>query len=381
MAEAPLGPNASLIGQPGSRDRLQTPALVLDLDGFERNVADMARHCEKNEIGLRPHTKTHKSVAIARAQMAAGAVGVCCAKLGEAEVMAAGGLESILITSPVVTPGAIERLVALDARAPKLLCVVDHAGVAEELARAARRAGRVLGLLVDLNVGTFRTGLRVGSEAYALAEQIAESPDLELCGLQAYAGHLMHIESYEERREKSLAAMAEMLRARDEIEKRGHPIGIMTGGGTGTYDIDPQAGVLSDLQGGSYVFMDVEYNAVPTESGPIPFETTLWVQTTVISANNRGLCTTDAGFKSFATDGPKPQIRSGAPEGSSYIFMGDEHGGVLFGDKEQRLEVGSVLRCTTPHCDPTVNLYDVYHCVRGDTLVDIWPIDARGRSA
>ncbi|MBX3495348.1 MAG: DSD1 family PLP-dependent enzyme [Parvibaculum sp.] len=376
-----LETNRALIGEPGSRAKLATPALVLDLDAFERNVALMAAHCKVAGLALRPHAKTHKSVAIAKAQIAAGALGICCAKLGEAEAMAAGGIESILITSPVVTAQGIARLAALNAKISDLTVVVDNALNVRALAAAAAEAGRPQKVLIDLDVGLHRTGIRPGDDALELAELIDAADTLELKGLQAYAGHLMHIHDFAERREKSLAAMTTLGEMRDALKQKGMCCDIVSGGGTGTYNIDPEANVLTELQGGSYIFMDKQYNDVALGNGAtFPFETSLSVQMTVVSANTKNLATTDAGFKSFSTDADPPLLLSGAPEGAGYFFFGDEQGGVLLPDGA-RLEIGSTLTAMTPHCDPTVNLYDAYHVVRGDTLVEIWPIEARGRSA
>ena len=169
--------------------------------------------------------------------------------------------------------------------------------------------------------------------------------------------------------------------ARDAIEAATGTLDIVTGGRTGTYDIDPEAGVFTDLQVGSFIFMDVQYNAVMRRDGtPGPFGTSLFVQSTVICANIAEAVTTDAGFKAFATDGPPPEIADGAPEGSTYDFMGDEHGRIVLPKGANGPPIGSVISCVTPHCDPNVNLHDVYHCVRGDRLVDIWPIDTRGQT-
>lgn len=379
--------NEALIGKPGSRRELCTPALVLDLDAFERNVAGMADHCRAKGIALRPHAKTHKSLRVAKAQIAAGAVGICCAKLGEAEAMvqeAAGGpgVDSILLTSPVVAPRGIARLMALNARVPDLMVVADNPANAVALDDAAGAAGKPLKVVVDIDVGLHRTGIAPGDRAVALAEQIAAAPSLEFMGLQAYAGHLMHVEEFNERKEKSLAAMDLLAGVRDALRDRGIECAILTGGGTGTYNIDPDAHVLTELQGGSYVFMDRQYNDVALANGqPMPFETALGVQMTVISNNTPGIVTTDAGFKSFATDADPPVLLDGAPEGASYFFFGDEQGGIVLPDKETDLPLGSVVTAITPHCDPTVNLYECYHVVRGDALVDIWPIEARGRAA
>ncbi|MFN3934967.1 DSD1 family PLP-dependent enzyme [Parvibaculum sp.] len=371
----------ALIGEPGSRSRIPTPALVLDLDAFERNVARMAEHCKVNGLGLRPHAKTHKSVTVAKAQIAAGALGICCAKLGEAEAMAAGGIESILITSPVVTAQGIERLMTLNAKLPDLMVVVDNPENARALAAAAAEYKRVLKVLVDLDIGLHRTGIRPGDDATELAELLDAAEYLELRGLQAYAGHLMHVHNFAERREKSLAAMKVLGDQRDALKAAGLCCDILTGGGTGTYNIDPEASVLTELQGGSYIFMDKQYHDVALGNGAgFPFETSLFVQMSVVSNNTKNLATTDAGFKSFSTDAEPPKLLSGAPEGAGYFFFGDEQGGILLPDGA-RLALGATLTAMTPHCDPTVNLYDAYHVVRGDVLVDIWPIEARGRSA
>ncbi|MBX3508178.1 MAG: DSD1 family PLP-dependent enzyme [Parvibaculum sp.] len=371
----------ALIGEPGSRSRIPTPALVLDLDAFERNVARMAEHCKVNGLGLRPHAKTHKSVTVAKAQIAAGALGICCAKLGEAEAMAAGGIESILITSPVVTAQGIERLMTLNAKLPDLMVVVDNPENARALAAAAAEYKRVLKVLVDLDIGLHRTGIRPGDDATELAELLDAAEYLELRGLQAYAGHLMHVHDFAERREKSLAAMKLLGDQRDALKAAGLCCDILTGGGTGTYNIDPEASVLTELQGGSYIFMDKQYHDVALGNGAgFPFETSLFVQMSVVSNNTKNLATTDAGFKSFSTDAEPPKLLSGAPEGAGYFFFGDEQGGILLPDGA-RLALGATLTAMTPHCDPTVNLYDAYHVVRGDVLVDIWPIEARGRSA
>ena len=376
-----LETNKALIGKPGGRAKLATPALVLDLDAFERNLARMAEHCRTAGLALRPHAKTHKSLAVAKAQIAAGAIGICCAKLGEAEAMAEGGIDSILVTSPVVAAQGIARLMALDAKISDLMVVIDNPLNAEALAAAAAEAGRSLKVLVDLDIGLHRTGIRPGADALALAEQIAAAEHLELRGLQAYAGHLMHIHDFAERREKSLAGMKVLGEMRDALREKGLACDIVSGGGTGTFNIDPEARVLTELQGGSYIFMDKQYNDVALGNGAtFPFETALSVQMSVVSANTKNLATTDAGFKSFATDADPPALLSGAPEGAGYFFFGDEQGGILLPDGA-RLEIGSVLTAMTPHCDPTVNLYDAYHVVRGDTLVDIWPIEARGCSA
>lgn len=367
-----------LIGVPGGARAIATPALLIDLDAFERNLARMAAHARAAGLHLRPHAKTHKSVAIAKAQRAAGAIGVCVAKLGEAEALSAGGITDILITAPVVTPRGLARLAALAARTPGLIAVLDDAQTAQAMSAALRRAGGRLDVLVDVNIGLGRTGL-LPEAAGNLARALVDDPALRLRGLQAYAGHLMHLADRAERREKSLAALAPVGRLAGALRAEGLAIDIVSGGGTGTFDIDPEAGVFTELQAGSYVFMDREYRDV-WPGGPPPFATALYVQTTVISANVAGLATTDAGLKAFAADAGAPVIAAGAPEGAKYFLFGDEQGGVLLPPGAE-LARGEVLRCVVPHCDPTVNLYDRYHLVRGDRLEGFWVVDARGRGA
>lgn len=374
--------NAQLIGKTGGRYELATPALVIDLDAFERNIARMAEFARGRGIALRPHAKTHKCAEIARHQIAAGALGICVAKLGEAEALADAGIDSILITSPVVTDRGIARLMELNARVRDLMAVCDNEEAAAKLAEAASARGRKLKLLVDIDPGMGRTGVRPGDDAARLVATVARIPAFEFKGLQCYAGNLQHLESRNERRDKSLAVLAELAEFRTRLRKAEIEPDILTGAGTGTFDIDPDARILTELQVGSYVFMDRQYNEVWETSGAAPpFETALFVQTTVISANRDGLATTDAGFKAFATDAGAPQIVSGAPAGASYFFFGDEQGGVLYAAGQGRLKLGDIVTCAVPHCDPTVNLYDCYHLIRGDRLETIWPIEARGRSA
>jgi len=374
--------NAALIGKAGGRYELATPALVIDLDIFERNVARMAAFARARGIALRPHAKTHKCAEIAGRQIAAGALGICAAKLGEAEALADAGVDSILITSPVVTDRGIARLMQLNARVGNLMAVCDNAGTAAKLAEAATAHGRKLRLLVDMDPGMGRTGVRPGDNAAQLVQMVARNPAFEFKGLQCYAGNLQHLESGNERRDRSLAALGELADFCRRLRGEGIAPDILTGGGTGTFDIDPDARILTELQVGSYVFMDRQYNDVWEKSGsPAPFETALFVQTTVISANRDGLATTDAGFKAFATDAGPPQIVSGAPPGAGYFFFGDEQGGILYAPDQGRLKPGDVVTCAVPHCDPTVNLYDCYHLIRGERLDAIWPIEARGRSA
>lgn len=374
-------PNASKIGAPNSRWDLLTPALVLDADALEHNITVMARRAKAFGIGLRPHAKTHKSAHIARLQLEAGAVGVCVAKLGEAEALLREDIDRILITSPIVNDEKMQTLLNLDEQAHTLMTVVDHPEVTARLGAAAHQRGRTLKILVDLGMGRNRTGVATPEGAGALAAAVTRTPGLEFCGLQAYAGHVQHIEDAAKRLEVTQAQLDRISAAAEAMRTAGCPPRIVTGGGTGSHLIDGPSGVFTDLQFGSYIFMDVEYLRV-AELMPAddPFHTSLFVQSTVISVNGQARATTDAGFKSFAMDGPRPTIARGAPQGASYDFMGDEHGCVVLPEGAEPMAPGDTVVCVTPHCDPTVNLYDAYHVVRGDRLVDIWPVHSRGAS-
>ncbi len=371
--------HAHLIGQQGGRKAFNTPVLVIDLDALERNIATMAKFARERGIALRPHAKTHKSADIALKQVAAGAVGVCCAKLGEAEAMADGGVGAILITSPVVSSPAIARLIALNGRIPDLRVTVDNPDNVDALATAAGAAGKTFQLLVDIDPGIRRTGVSSAEAAIAIAKKIAASAALRYLGVQCYCGREQHIESYAERR-TAIEDRTNYLRTIiDALTGAGLAPGVITGGGTGTHRIDADLGVFNELQVGSYVFMDRQYNECDlTGNAAAPYETSLQIDARVVSANTSGLATIDAGFKAMATDGGPPMVLSGAPAGTPYHFMGDEHGLVVVG--EVPLAIGDIVTLAAPHCDPTVNLYDFYHVVRGDTLVDIWPVQARGRS-
>ncbi len=370
--------HAQLIGQPGSRDWLNTPALILDLAAFERNVARMADFARKHGLALRPHAKSHKSADIARAQIAAGAVGLCCAKLGEAEALAAEGIDGLHLTSPVVTPPAIARLAALSRRLTSLSVVADHPAAVAALASAAQ-GGLPLTVFVDIDPGIRRTGVATANDAVTLARLIADCPSLRYGGVQFYCGAQQHIQNFAERREAIAERTRYLSKYLADLAAAGLPPKVVTGGGTGSHAIDAELGVLTELQVGSYIFMDREYAECDLDGGgAMPFETALLVDARVISANTIGLITIDAGLKAFATDAGPATIIAGAGDDARYRFMGDEHGAVMGTDLPG---LGARITLGTPHCDPTVNLYDAYHVINGEDLVAIWPVTARGRSA
>jgi D-serine deaminase-like pyridoxal phosphate-dependent protein len=374
--------HAHLIGRQGSRHDLNTPVLVLDLDRLDSNIGRMATFASAHGLELRPHAKTHKSVDIAQRQIAAGAIGLCCAKIGEAEALADGGITGLHITSPVVPAPAVDRLAALNLRATGLMTVVDNPDNARAIAQAVERAGDAkLSVIIDVDPGIHRTGVASPEAAVELFETIRALPALVYRGVQFYCGSHQHIHAFAER-ETAMRERADYLRTViAALTEAGGAPEIVTGGGTGTHRIDAGLGIFTELQVGSYIFMDDEYLAcdLTGEKGaPVPFETSLMIDTSVISANTPGLFTLDAGIKSMATDAPLPSVETGAPDGARFFLMGDEHGAVL--TLPDSLALGDRISLRTPHCDPTVNLYDNYHVVRGQTLDAIWPVSGRGRS-
>jgi D-serine deaminase-like pyridoxal phosphate-dependent protein len=359
---------------------LPTPCLVVDLDRLDGNIRAMQAFVSARGKQLRPHAKTHKCSRLARRQLEAGAVGVSVAKLAEAEVMLAAGIGSVLITSPVTAPSRIEHLAHLAIHAPNLMTVVDEAGTASALAASARRLGTRIKVLVDVDAGLGRTGV-APDRAETLADLVCRSPGLELVGVQAYAGHVQHIRGFEARHAASLKTMrpaAELVRA---WRARGRPCSVFTGAGTGSHDADCEIPELTDLQTGSYVFLDAEYLRIGSRGSPdrlAGFETALTLLTTVVSANQPGWVTVDAGFKALYPGTEPPRVLGGEAGGLTYEWFGDEHGRIRCPDPSRRPVLGAVLELITAHCDPTVNLHDTLFVTQQDRVVDIWPVDARG---
>ena len=364
-----------------TRDEIATPALLLDLDRFATNLRTLAGHLSASGKRLRPHAKTHKCPEIARRQIAAGAVGVVCAKLAEAEVMAAAGIGGLLISTEIVGDEKVGRLMRLLDRDPHVLVVVDHPDNVRHLARAARASGPPLNVLVDIDVGGRRTGCAPGEPALALARAVVDSPALRFRGLQGYAGQCAHVVGWSARREASVKAMTPMLDTRRLLESRGIPVEIVSGGSTGTYDIDSELPGVTELQCGSYCVMDLDYLRIGGKTGDrlTEFEMALTVLTTVVSVPAPDLAIVDGGLKAFATDrafGPEAVD----PPGVEYQFAGDEHGRLFIRDPRRSVRLGDRIEFFPPHCDPTINLYDRLHVMRGERVEGIWDIAARGKS-
>lgn len=352
---------------------LVTPALLLDLDLFEANIARLAAHARQTGIRLRPHGKTHKCAEIAQRQVQAGAIGLSVATIREAEAMAAAGIRGLLITSELVGKPKIDRLVALVRKTPDTLTVVDHLTHATQLSEAAGAAKLTLNVMLDVDPAGRRTGVPPGEPALALAEKLVKLPNLKLRGIHGYSGMSAHVNTFEARRDHSRKVMAPILETFVEMKKRGMPVEIMSGGSTGTYNIDTELDGMTELQCGSYVFMDIEYRNIGGRGGAVydDFATALTVMGTVISKNYDDRATVDAGIKAFAKD-RKFDAEVKGITGVGFTAGSDEHGALLLNQPSREIKLGDRIEFIVPHCDPNLNLYDRIFCVRGDKIVDVW---------
>ncbi|MCZ6515583.1 MAG: DSD1 family PLP-dependent enzyme [Acidobacteria bacterium] len=376
-AEKILGQGANLEGL--SKHDLCTPALLLDLDLFEANLRRMARHAKRAGVNLRPHAKTHKCPEIARRQVRAGAVGLCVANIGEAEVMGAAGIPGILITSELVGKHKIERFVRLARQHSDIAAVVDHPENIRHLNQAAGAARKKLNVFLDIDVGSRRTGVAPGDPALRLALAVANNSGLILRGIHAYAGHASHTMGFENRRARSREAMTEALETKALLEKNGIEVGLVSGGSTGTYNIDSEMKGISELQVGSYVFMDLDYRRIGGRSGASydDFACALTVMTTVISKPEKHRAVVEGGYKAFAADRPfTPELKTVG--GVRFSWGGDEHGKLDLTNAEREIRLGDRLEFIVPHCDPNANLYDRLYGIRGEKVEAVWPIAARG---
>lgn len=373
----------------------QTPALVIDRKALDANLATMQAACDARGVRLRPHGKMHKCTTIGRMQIAAGAVGLCCQTVGEAEVFARGGIGDLLVSAPLPGWGAARIAALARETGAHIACVCDSATQVDRLAAAARDAAITMAALVDVNIGMHRVGCSPDA-APDLAERIAASEGLRYAGVQAYFGHLQHLA--EGRSEANAAGTATLRALVADLTRRGFAPPQVTGGGSGTYALDLAAGVFTELQCGSYAVMDAEYLDCGGPAGEWPFRPALFIAGTVVSTQHKSHVTIDVGLKATSSD-VAPRIVAGAAAGSIWRSMGDEHGAIAHPATLPRLAAGEIVEAidadpTLPwpadapregdivwllpgHCDPTINLYDAFYASCGDGGYERWPIDAR----
>ncbi|HYZ21929.1 MAG TPA: DSD1 family PLP-dependent enzyme [Rhodopila sp.] len=360
-----------------TQDEIDTPALVIDLDALEYNLDRMATLLAPTGVKLRAHAKTHKSPVIAKLQMARGAVGNCVQKVAEAEVLAWGGIPDILVSNEVVGAAKLARLCALSRIAKVAVCADDPAQVTE-IEATASDAGIRMTVLVEIDVGAARCGVKPGPDAVALAKRIAGSKHLIFGGLQAYHGSAQHKRTPEERRTLIGGAVDASRRTIEQLRQQGLDCPIVGGAGTGTFEIEASSGVYTEMQAGSYIFMDADYARNLDEAGqPVStFRHSLFVLSTVMSQSQPGIAVLDAGHKAVSVDSGMPTVWQ-RPD-IRYVSASDEHGKLTFGPETESPRLGEKLLLVPGHCDPTVDRYDWYVGVRNGRVECLWPVAARG---
>ncbi|HEX3537046.1 MAG TPA: DSD1 family PLP-dependent enzyme [Stellaceae bacterium] len=364
------------IGMP--LDDVDTPALIVDLDAFEGNLRRLAERVGSAAgVRLRPHAKTHKCPVIALKQVELGAVGVCVQKVGEAEAMVYGGVRDVLVTNEIVGKQKLRRLTAL-AHGTRIATCADDPSQVRALDEAAGEAGITLPIYVEVNMGGNRCGVEPGQAALDLARQIGDAKHLSFAGLQAYHGSAQHLRTWDERRQAIASATEKAATTRDLLSANGIACDQITGAGTGTFEFESGSGVYTELQCGSYIFMDADYgkNLDPDGRPTRAFEPSLFVWATVMSRPTEDRAIVDAGLKALAFDSGPPAVWD--EPAATYERASDEHGRLAVTGATNRLRIGDKIKLVPGHCDPTVNLYDWYVGIRGGRVEAIWPITARG---
>ena len=364
-----------------SKWELDTPALCVDLDALEANLATLQQTVVRNGIASRPHAKTHKCPAIARLQIENGSVGICTAKVGEAVAMYEHGIDEILMTTINATLFKITRAMNLRRQCSGFIQATDTPGNARDLSAAAEALGIVADVVVDIDSGGHRTGVTPGQPALELAQLVDQLPGLRLQGMLCYDGGSQHVKGLDTRRARTLERLVPATETYDLMKRSGLTPGIFSGGGTGTYNIDHETRGLTDIQVGSYVFMDAQYLAIGGSGSDLysDFDTSLTILTTVLNAQYEGRVTTDAGAKACTINQPWPIVKG--ETGMSYTSGSDEFGTRRYDDPSRTYKLGDKLELIVSHCDPVVNLYDQMYGVRNDRVEAVWRIAARGMSA
>lgn len=355
-------------------DQIDTPALILDLDAFERNVQLLQDAMSSTGVRLRPHAKSHKCPEIALRQIKAGAVGICCQKVSEAAVFVAAGVPDILITNQVI--GEQKIMHALDlAQQARIGILVDHADNVSAFARASAERQVSIDLYIEVDVGMGRCGTTSIEQTVELARQIDQAPYLNFMGLQCYHGSAQHYRHPQDRQSAIAAVCAKAAEAKAAIEKVGIAVERITGAGTGSVMLEGTSTIFNEVQAGSYILMDRDYAKNQHDASDLPFEHALFIKTAILSHPTLGRAVVDAGLKASSVDSGMPLVWQRTD--ASYLKASDEHG-VLELTADSPLKLGDSIMLIPGHCDPTVNLYDEMICVRDNAVEAIWPIAARG---
>ena len=357
------------------KTELDTPALLIDLDKMEANIQTMADYFATVNTMLRPHMKTHKTPIIAHKQIAAGAIGVTCAKLGEAEAAIHAGIRDVLIANQIVGAQKIARLINL-AKHSEIMVAVDNPQNVQAISEAAVAKGATVRMLIEVNIGMDRCGVESGKPALKLAEQIRQSPNLKFEGLMGYEGHTVTKPNRAERDAIAREAMQRLVDAKQYVEKHGVEVAIMSGGGTGTFNITGSIPEMTEVQAGSYIFMDSTYGNV--EGVGDQFDCSLSVLATVVSRPDPNRIIVDTGLKVLAKEFGIPQPIG--VNGVELTGLSEEHGKIQVSDTNVSLEPGDKLEILPTHCCTTVNLHDRYYGIRNGIVESVWEIAARGKA-
>ena len=360
---------------------LDTPALIVDLDLLDANISMMQRTVSRNGIATRPHAKTHKTPEVARIQLETGSVGICVAKVSEAHALFRHGIEPLLMTTSNVTPAKINRAMHLRKWCDQFIQATDTPENARLLAEAAESLGVVADIVVDVDPGGHRTGITPGQPALELAQLVDQLPSLRLRGMLCYDGGSQHVTGFKKRETQTLERLLPAAETFEQFQRAGLNTEIFSGGGTGTYNIDHQTPGLTDVQVGSYVFMDAQYMGIGGANNAevySDFKPSLTILTTVLNAQYNGRATTDAGAKACTINRPWAIVKG--ETGMSYTSGSDEFGSIRYEDPSRTYQVGDKLELIVSHCDPVVNLYDQMYAVRNGIVESVWEISARGQS-
>ena len=366
---------------PGMDEKdIQTPCLILDLDALERNIKKMGDYAKAHGMRHRAHGKMHKSVDVLKLQQdLGGAIGVCCQKVSEAEVFAQGGIKEILVSNQVRDAAKIDRLAKLPKYGANIIVCVDDVANVADLSAAAVKHGTELGVFVEIDCGAGRCGVTTTPAVVEIAKAVAAAPNLKFVGIQAYQGAMQHMDSFEDRKAKLDAAIAQVSDAVEALKAEGLEPQLVSGGGTGSYYFETNSGVYNELQCGSYAFMDADYGRIHDAEGKRidagEWENALFILTSVMSHAKPHLAVVDAGLKAQSVDSGLPFVYG--RDDVKYIKCSDEHGVVE--DKDGVLKVNDKLKLVPGHCDPTCNVHDWYVGVRGGKVESVWPVSARGR--
>ena len=356
-----------------SKEEIDTPALLIDLDIFEANLRTMADFFKTVNAELRPHAKTHKTPTIAHKQLEAGAIGITCAKLGEAEAMVHAGIRDVLVANQVVGSQKIARLINL-AKNSEIMVAVDDADNVDQLSAAAQAKGVTLRVLIEVSTGMGRCGTMPGEPTLTLARHILKSKGLKFEGLMGYEGHTVAVPDLAERKVKTGEAVDLLIGAKHFLEENDIAVEIMSGGGTGTFAITGSYPEMTEIQAGSYVFMDSTYHNVEGVGERFPCSLTLL--TTVVSRPEPTRVIVDAGMKVLAKEFGIPQPTT---HGLEMLSLSEEHG-KLEAETSVNLKPGDKLEILPSHCCTTVNLHDRYYGIRNGIVESVWQIAARGKS-